>query len=122
MLSRRADVFRFRIPDGVERLDYRAFAISAETVEITVPASVLHVNLLAFMIHSQRTHIIFEGDPHLRIGTFGTAAEAKDSGFEIFQSMPAVLYPDAKKISVRCRPGGNVSQYCNQYGIPEVSL
>ncbi len=114
------DEFVFRIPDGVEVLDYRAFAVTAEKVEITVPASVLYVNLLAFMIHSQHTHIVFEGDPHLRIGTFGTAAEATDSGFEIFQSMPSILYPKAENISITCQSGGKVSQYCKEYGIPEV--
>ena len=44
------DEFIFRIPDGVEVLDYRAFAISADKVEIIVPASVIYVNRLAFMI------------------------------------------------------------------------
>lgn len=114
------DEFMFRIPDGVEVLDYRAFAISADKVEIIVPASVIYVNLLAFMIHSQHTHIIFEGDPYLRIGAFGTAAEAQDSGFEVFRSTPKVLYPKAKNITVTCQPGGKVSQYCKEYGIPEV--
>ena len=114
------DEFVFRIPDGVEVLDYRAFAITAKQVEITVPASVIFVNLLAFMIHSEHTHIIFEGDAELRIGTFGTAAEAADSGFEIYQSMPAILYPKAENITISCQSGGKVSQYCKEYGIPEV--
>lgn len=114
------DEFVFRIPDGVEVLDYRAFAVTAQRVEITVPASVVFVNLLAFMIHSEHTHIIFEGDTQLRIGAFGTAAEARHSGFEVFQKMPAVLYPKAENITVTCQPGGKVSQYCKEYGIPEV--
>ena len=114
------DEFVFRIPDGVEVLDYRAFAITAKQVEITVPASVIFVNLLAFMIHSEHTHIIFEGDAELRIGTFGTAAEAADSGFELYQSMPAILYPKAENITISCQSGGKVSQYCKEYGIPEV--
>ena len=112
--------FILRIPDGVEVLDYRAFEIFARRVEIIVPASVIYVNLLAFMIHSQHTHIIFEGDPHLQIGTFGTAAEAQHSGFEVYQKMPAVLYPKAENITVTCQSGGKVSQYCKEYGIPEV--
>lgn len=114
------DAFVFRIPDGVEVLDYRAFAVTAQQVEITVPASVVFVNLLAFMIHSERTHIIFEGDTELRIGAFGTAAEAADSGFEVYQSMPAILYPKAENITVTCKPGSKVSRYCKKYGIPEV--
>ena len=114
------DAFIFRIPDGVEVLDYRAFAVTAQRVEIIVPASVVFVNLLAFMIHSEHTHIIFEGDTQLRIGAFGTAAEAADSGFELYQSMPAILYPKAENITVTCQPGGKVSQYCKEYGIPEV--
>ena len=120
IMNAERDEFIFRIPDGVEVLDYRAFAISADRVEILVPDSVIYVNLLAFMIHSQHTHIIFEGDPHLRIGTFGTAAEAQDSGFEVYQKMPAVLYPKAENITVTCQPGGKVSQYCKEYGILEV--
>lgn len=113
------DEFIFRIPDGVEVLDYRAFAISADKVRIIVPASVICVNLLAFMIHSQHTHIIFEGDPYLRIGAFGTAAEAQNSGFEVFRKMPAAVYPKAENITVTCQSGGKVSQYCKEYGIPE---
>jgi hypothetical protein len=112
------DRFIFRIPDGVEVLDYRAFAVGADRVEITVPASVIFVNLLAFMIHSEHTHIIFEGDAELRIGTFGTATEAADSGFEIYQSMPAILYPKAENITVSCPPASRISAYCKKYGIP----
>lgn len=112
------DEFVFRVPDGVEMLDYRAFAVGADRVEITVPASVIFVNLLAFMIHSEHTHIIFEGDAELRIGTFGTAAEAAESGFEIYQSMPAILYPKAENITVSCPPDSRISAYCKKYGIP----
>ena len=112
------DEFIFRIPDGVEVLDYRAFAISADNVEIIVPKSVIYVNLLAFMIHSQHTHIIFEGDPHLRIGAFGTAAESQHSGVEVYQKMPAVLYPKSENITVTCQPGSKVAAYCKEYGIP----
>ena len=114
------NAFIFRIPDGVEVLDYRAFAVTAQRVEIIVPASVVFVNLLAFMIHSEHTHIVFEGDTELRIGAFGTAAEAADSGFELYQSMPAILYPKAENITVTCQPGSKVSRYCKKYGIPEV--
>ena len=112
------DAFVFRIPDGVEVLDYRAFAVGADRVKITVPASVIFVNLLAFMIHSKHTHIIFEGDAELGIGTFGTAAEAADSSFEIYQSMPAILYPKAENITVSCPPASRISAYCKKYGIP----
>ena len=112
------DAFIFRIPDGVEVLDYRAFAITAQRVEIIVPASVAFVNLLAFMIHSEHTHIIFEGDTELRIGAFGTAAEAADSGFDLYQSMPAILYPKAENITVTCPPNSKISAYCQKYGIP----
>lgn len=112
--------FVFRIPDGVERLDYRAFAISADRVEITVPASVALVDLLAFMIHSEHTHIIFEGDTQLRIGAFGTAAEAVDSGHELYKSMPAIVYPKAENITVSCPKNSKISAYCTKYGILEV--
>lgn len=110
--------FVFRIPDGVEVLDYRSFAIYADTAKFIVPASVIFVDLLAFMIHSDHTHIIFEGDPHLRIGAFGTAAEAKDSSFELYRSMPSVLYPKAENIMVTCQPNSKVAAYCKVYGIP----
>ena len=119
-LGEEREEFVFRIPDGVEVLDYRALAVHAERVEITVPASVIFVNLLAFMIHSERTHIIFEGDTQLRIGAFGTAAEAADSGFEVYRSMPAILYPKAENITVTCPPDSQISAYCKKYGIPEV--
>ena len=112
--------FFFRIPDGVELLDYRAFALCADNVTIVVPASVLFVDLLAFMIHSNHTQIIFEGDTNLRSGTFGTAAEAEDSGFDIFRSMPSALYPKADRITVSCPPDSKISAYCKQYGIKEV--
>ena len=117
-MNEERDKFVFRIPDGVEVLDYRAFAISADKVEIIVPASVIFVNLLAFMIHSEHTHIVFEGDTELRIGAFGTAAEAADSGFELYQSMPAILYPKAENITVTCQPDSKVAAYCKEYGIP----
>ena len=112
------ETFILRIPDGVEVLDYRAFAVTARRAEIIVPASVAFVNLLAFMIHSEHTHIIFEGDAQLRIGAFGTAAEAADSGFELYQSMPAILYPKAENITVTCQPDSKVAAYCKEYGIP----
>lgn len=112
--------FTFRVPDGVEVLDYRAFALCADTVTVVLPASVIFVDLLAFMIHSNHTHIIFEGDTDLRIGAFGTAAEAKDSGFDIFRSMPSAVYPKADRITVSCPPDSKISAYCKQYGIREV--
>ena len=115
------DAFVFRIPHGVEVLDYRAFAICAETVNIIVPDSVVFVNLLSFMTHSAHTHITFEGDAILRIGTFGTAAEAKDSGFAVYKSMPSVLYSRPENITVSCPPNSKISTYCKKYGIPEVS-
>lgn len=118
ILGLHPEEFVLRIPDGVEVVEYRAFALSADRVEITIPASVVYVNLLAFMIHSQRTHIIFEGDPQLRIGAFGTAAEAKDSGFDVFQSMPAILYSKPENITVTCKPHSKVYEYCKTYGIP----
>ena len=112
--------FMFRIPDGVQVLDYRAFALCADTVKIIVPASVIFVDLLAFMIHSNSTHIVFEGDTELRIGAFGTAAEAADSGFDIFRSMPSALYPKADRVQISCPSGSKISAYCKKYGIAEV--
>ena len=119
-LGEAAEAFHCRIPDGVEELDYRALAVTADRVEITVPASVIFVDLLAFMIHSDHTHIIFEGDTQLRIGAFGTAAEAVDSGYEVYRTMPAILCPKAENITVSCPKNSKISAYCKKYGIPEV--
>lgn len=110
--------FVFHIPDGVRVLDYRAFSLCADSAKIIVPASVIFVDLLAFMIHSSRTHIVFEGDAELRIGVFGTAAEAEDSGCDLFRSLPSALYPKADHIRVSCPPGSRISAYCKKYGIP----
>ena len=52
------------------------------------------------------------------IGTFGTAAEAADSGFEVYRKMPAILYPKAENITVTCPPDSKISAYCKKYGIP----
>ena len=78
------DEFVFRIPDGVKILDYRAFAINARNVEIVVPSSVRAISALEFMIHSDSTHIVFEGDAELEVGAFGTELEAEDSDIEVY--------------------------------------
>ena len=119
-LAEERSEFVFRIPDGVEVLEYRAFAVAADNVKIIVPASVYFVDLMAFMIHSDHTHIVFEGDPYVEVGTFGTAAEAEDSDFVVYKSLPAIMYPKVENIKVTCRPGGKVSAYCKKYGILEV--
>ena len=107
-----------QIPEGIETLEYRALAMSADTAKITVPASVTSVALLAFMIHSEQTHIIFEGDPELETGVFGTAAEAEDSDFETYRAMPKILFPKPENITVTCQPDSKVWHYCKKYGIP----
>ena len=68
-----------------------------------------------------------EGDPAQaqkvlegRKDVAATSADAADSGCELYQSMPAILYPKAENITVTCQPGSKVSQYCKKYGIPEV--
>lgn len=118
-LAEERSEFVYRIPDGVEVLEYRAFAVAADNVKIIVPASVYFVDLMAFMIHSDHTHIVFEGDPYVEVGTFGTAAEAEDSDFVVYKSLPTVMYPKAENIKVTCQPGGKVSAYCKKYGILE---
>lgn len=119
-LGEEHDEFIFRIPDGVVRLDYRAFAMCADRVEIIVPESVALVDQLAFMIHSKHTHITFEGDPTIEICAFGTAAEADDSDLTFYQYMPASLYPKAENITVSCPKDSEISAYCKKYGILEV--
>ena len=93
--------FIFHIPDGVKFLDYRAFAVNARNVEIIVPSSVRAIGALAFMIHSDNAHIIFEGDAELEVGAFGTELEAKDSDIAVYNSMSSLVYP--KKETVKAQ-------------------
>ena len=116
-LNAQRDEFVFRIPDGVKILDYRAFAINARNVEIVVPSSARAIGALAFMIHSDSTHIVFEGDAELEVGAFGTEWEAKDSDIEVYNSMPSILYPKKEKLTVTCPKDSNVYSYCKKYGI-----
>ena len=109
--------FVFRIPDGVKILDYRAFAINARNVKIVVPSSARAIGALAFMIHSDSTHIIFEGDAELEVGAFGTELEAKDSDIAVYNSMPSILYPKKEKLTVTCPKDSKVYRYCKKYGI-----
>ncbi len=111
------DEFVFRIPEGVKILDYRAFAVNARDVKIVVPSSIRAIGALAFMIHSDITHIIFEGDAELEVGTFGTELEAKDSDIEIYKSMPSIVYPKKETLTVTCPKESNISNYCKKYGI-----
>ena len=119
-LSVERDEFVFRIPDGVKMLDYRAFAVNARNVKIVVPSSVRAIGALAFMIHSDNTHIIFEDDAELEVGAFGTELEARDSDIEVYNSMPAILYPKKENLTVTCPKDSNISNYCKKYEIQEV--
>ena len=116
-LNAQRNEFVFRIPDGVKILDYRAFAINARNVKIVVPSSVRAIGALAFMIHSDSTHIVFEGDAELEVGAFGTELEAKDSDIEVYNSMPSILYPKKEKLTVTCPKDSKVYRYCKKYGI-----
>ena len=116
-LNEEREEFTLRIPDGVKILDYRAFAINARNVKIVVPSSVRAIGALAFMIHSDSTHIIFEGDAELEVGAFGTELEAKDSDIEVYNSMPSILYPKKEKLTVTCPKDSKVYRYCKKYGI-----
>lgn len=119
-LNEEREEFIFQIPDGVKILDYRAFAINARNVKIVIPSSARAIGSLAFMIHSDSTHIVFEGDAELEVGAFGTELEAKDSDIEVCNSMPSILYPKKEKLTVTCPKESNVSSYCNKYEITEV--
>lgn len=119
-LGEERDEFVFRIPDGVTTLDYRAFAMNARNVKIVVPFSVCAIGALAFMIHSDNTHIIFEGDPELEIGAFGTDAESKDSDCEIYRFLPSNLYPPKERLSVSCPVESTIFNYCKRYGVQVV--
>lgn len=116
-LNEEREEFTLRIPDGVKILDYRAFAVNARNVKIVVPSSVRAIGALAFMIHSDSTHIIFEGDAELEVGAFGTELEAKDSDIEVYNSMPSILYPKKEKLTVTCPKDSKVYRYCKKYGI-----
>ena len=119
-LNEERNEFVFRIPDGVKILDYRAFAINARNVEIVVPSSVRAIGALAFMIHSDSTHIVFEGDAELEVGAFGTELEAKDSDIAVYNSMPSILYPKKENLTVTCPKDSKAYCYCKKYGIQEV--
>ena len=119
-LHEEREEFIFHIPDGVKILDYRAFAVNARNVKIVVPSSVRAIGALAFMIHSDSTHIVFEGDAELEVGAFGTELEAKDSDIEIYKSLPSVVYPKKETLTVTCPKDSKVSSYCKKYGIQEV--
>ena len=111
------DKFILRIPEGVKIWDYRAFAINARNVEIIVPSSVRAIGALAFMIHSDNTNIIFEGDAELEVGVFGTEPEAKNSDIEVYNSMPSIIYPKKETLTVTCPKDSNSSNYCKKYEI-----
>lgn len=117
-LNEERDEFVFRIPDGVTTLEYRALAMCARSVKIVVPPSVREIHALAFMIYSDDTQIIFEGDAELEIGIFGTESEAKDSDHAFYRSMPSVVYPKKEHFHVSCPAGTNIAHYCDEYGIP----
>lgn len=117
-LDEEREEFVFRIPDGVTTLDYHAFAMSAQKVSITVPRSVRKVGALAFMIYSNDTHIVFEGDTELEIGAFGTEAEARDSDCQFYRAMPSSVYPEADRLAVSCSKKSKISRYCKKYSIP----
>lgn len=116
-LNKEREEFTFRIPDGVTTLEYRAFAMSAKKVNITVPSSVRKIEALAFMLYSEETHITFEGDAELEIGTFGTKTEAKDSDYEVYKSLPSAVQPKTERLFVSCPAESNVYRYCKKYGI-----
>lgn len=107
------------IPDSVERIDYRAYAVySAKPVQITVPASVQSIALMAFMIHSEGNVLIkFEGDPKLEVGAFGTRMEGLASDHEIFSKMPECIYAPSEKLTVIGPAGSGVEKYCERFGI-----
>lgn len=116
-LNEEREEFTFKIPDGVTALNYRAFAMCAKKVNITVPSTVSEIGALAFMIYSENTHITFNGDVELEIGAFGTEAEAKDSDNEFYKSMPSAVYTKAERLTVSCATESNVYRYCKKYGI-----
>lgn len=116
-LNEECEEFTFRIPDGVTVLDYRAFAVNSCKVHLTVPYSVRKIRALAFMNFSEETHITFEGDVELEIGAFGTEAEAEDSDYEVYKSMPSAVYSKTERLTVSCPTGSNVYRYCKEYGI-----
>ena len=119
-MNEEREEFTLRIPDGVKILDYRAFAVNARNVKIIVSSSVRAIGALVFMIHSDSTHIVFEGDAELEVGAFGTELEAKDSDIEVYNSMPSILYPHKEKLTVTCPKDSKIYRYCKKYGIQEV--
>lgn len=116
-LDQQRNDFNFCIPDGVTTLEYRAFAMCSKKVHITVPSSVCNIGPLAFMIHGEDTHIVFDGDSELAIGAFGTKAESYDSDLAFYKRLPDSVYPKKEDFTVYCLKDSKVSEYCKRYGI-----
>jgi len=111
----------FGIPNSVKEIRYRAFAgISDKPVSIIVPEKVDSVACMAFMINSDKApvRIVFEGDPDLEVGVFGTEAEAMDSANDLYKQLPSIVYSNPDIILVYGKAGTSVEAYCKKYKIP----
>lgn len=110
------------LPQGLEEIQYRAFAADADVpVTFVVPDSVKEVGLMAFMIRTPKTTIEFVGDPQLELGVFGTKAELlamPDDFWPILKTLPEVLYTKPETLHIVAPKGSNVATYCKKYGIP----
>ena len=109
------------LPNTIKEIRYRAFAVYAENdIHIIVPESVEKIGLMAFMMKSgtKKCTVTFLGSPELETGVFGTKAEANDTDYEIYKTMPDCIYTLPNELLVRAHANSGVIDYCKKYGIP----
>lgn len=115
----------FIIPNGVKRIDYRAFAIvSSNKINIIVPESVKYIDLMAFMLNSgneeeccEKASITILGSPVLETGVFGTKNESYDANYEPYKKLPERLFTNPDRLLIKSRKNSSVIDYCIKYGL-----
>ena len=116
------DLTGFEIPYGVKTIGYRALAnVCDDDISIAVPDSVEKIEAMGLMMIPEEGRscvMTFMGSPELESGVFGTKAEAEDSKYDAFKTMPDILYVKPEKLLVRGLKNSSVEEYCKKYGIP----
>ena len=117
------DLRDFEIPYGVKTIGYRALANSTDDddILISIPDSVEKIETMGLMMMVGEGHscvMTFMGSPELEPGVFGTKAEAEDSNYDAFKTMPDILYVKPERLLVRGLKNSSVEKYCRKYAIP----
>lgn len=116
-LDRENGRIEIHLPDGVTTIEYRAFAMSAKEACITVPASVVKVEALAFMIHADKVTVEFKGNPDVEAGAFGTKAERNFFTDTVLNTLPEALCTDQSTYNVICPKDSKLAAYRGECGI-----